>query len=105
MLELPHTPNCLVCGPNATVKKLIDYEAFCGVEEGLGADLEVSPKALKGLIDDGREMVVLDVREPFEYEIAHIEGARLIPLGELPDRLRELVRVPFEKAADKAKPY
>src|SRR6266550_5076503 len=63
-LKLRKNPNCLVCGPNATVKKLIDYEAFCGVEEGLGAELEVSPKALKGLMDEGREMVVLDVREP-----------------------------------------
>jgi hypothetical protein len=44
------------------VTKLIDYEAFCGVEEELGAEFEVAPKALKELIDDGREWVVLDVR-------------------------------------------
>jgi sulfur-carrier protein adenylyltransferase/sulfurtransferase len=89
-LKLRKNPNCLVCGPNATVKKLIDYEAFCGVEEGLGAELEVSPKALKGLIDDGREMVVLDVREPFEYEIAHLNNAKLIPLAQLAGRVNEL---------------
>src|SRR2546430_6378432 len=57
-LKLRKNPDCLVCGPNATVKQLIDYEAFCGVEEGLGEELEVSPRALKELIDDGREMVV-----------------------------------------------
>jgi len=89
-LKLRKNPNCLVCGPNATVKKLIDYEAFCGVEEGLGAELEVSPKALKELIDDGREMVVLDVREPFEYEIAHLNDAKLIPLAQLAGRVNEL---------------
>jgi adenylyltransferase/sulfurtransferase len=89
-LKLRKNPNCLVCGPNATVKKLIDYEAFCGVEEGLGAELEVSPKALKELIDNGREMVVLDVREPFEYEIAHINDAKLIPLAQLAGRVNEL---------------
>ena len=89
-LKLRKNPDCLVCGPNATVKKLIDYEAFCGVEEGLGAELEVSPKALKALIDDGREMVVLDVREPFEYEIAHINNAKLIPLAQLAGRVNEL---------------
>jgi adenylyltransferase/sulfurtransferase len=89
-LKLRKNPNCLVCGPNATVKKLIDYEAFCGVEEGLGAELEVSPKALKELIDNGREMVVLDVREPFEYEIAHLNDAKLIPLAQLAGRVNEL---------------
>jgi adenylyltransferase/sulfurtransferase len=89
-LKLRKNPDCLVCGPNATVKELIDYEAFCGVEEGLGAELEVSPKALKELIDDGREMVVLDVREPFEYEIAHINDAKLIPLAQLAGRVNEL---------------
>jgi adenylyltransferase/sulfurtransferase len=89
-LKLRKNPNCLVCGPNATVKKLIDYEAFCGVEEGLGAELEVSPKALKELIDNGREMVVLDVREPFEYEIAHLNNAKLIPLAQLAGRVNEL---------------
>jgi adenylyltransferase/sulfurtransferase len=89
-LKLRKNPNCLVCGPNATVKQLIDYEAFCGVEEGLGAELEVSPKGLKELIDDGREMVVLDVREPFEYEIAHLNNAKLIPLAQLAGRVNEL---------------
>jgi len=89
-LKLRKNPNCLVCGPNATVTKLIDYEAFCGVEEGLGEELEVSPKALKGLIDDGREVVVLDVREPFEYEIAHLNNAKLIPLAQLAGRVNEL---------------
>ena len=89
-LKLRKNPNCPVCGANPTVTKLIDYEAFCGVEEQLVAELEVSPKALKQLIDDGKDVVVVDVREPWEYEINHIEGARLIPLNELPKRVNEL---------------
>jgi sulfur-carrier protein adenylyltransferase/sulfurtransferase len=89
-LKLRKNPDCSICGPNPTVKQLIDYEAFCGVEEQLSAELEVSPKALKQLVDDGKEVVVLDVREPFEYEIAHLGDAKLIPLGELPARVNEL---------------
>ncbi len=89
-LKLRKNPNCSVCGPNPTVKQLIDYEAFCGVEEELGSELEVSPQVLKEQLDNGREMVVLDVREPFEYEIAHLSNAKLIPLGELAGRVNEL---------------
>jgi len=89
-LKLRKNPDCQVCGPNPTVTKLIDYEAFCGVEEGLGAALEVSPRALKAELDEGRDLVVLDVREPFEYEIAHIGNAKLIPLGQLPAHVNEL---------------
>jgi len=89
-LKLRKNPNCSVCGPNPTVTKLIDYEAFCGVEEGLGEELEVSPKALKEQIDNGTDVVILDVREPFEYEIAHLANAKLIPLGELAAHVNEL---------------
>ena len=89
-LKLRKNPVCSVCGPNPTVTKLIDYEAFCGVEEGLGEELEVSPKELKEEIDNGRDVVVLDVREPFEYEIAHLNNAKLIPLGQLAAHVNEL---------------
>jgi molybdopterin/thiamine biosynthesis adenylyltransferase/rhodanese-related sulfurtransferase/molybdopterin converting factor small subunit len=89
-LKLRKSPDCSVCGPNPTVKQLIDYEAFCGVEEELGAELEVSPIALKEQIDNGRDIVVLDVREPFEYEIAHLDNAKLIPLGQLAAHANEL---------------
>jgi sulfur-carrier protein adenylyltransferase/sulfurtransferase len=89
-LKLRKNPDCSICGPNPTVKELIDYEAFCGVEEKLTADLEVTPKQLAALMAAGRSVVVVDVREPWEYEINHIEGARLIPLDELPKRVNEL---------------
>jgi sulfur-carrier protein adenylyltransferase/sulfurtransferase len=89
-LKLRKNPDCKVCGPNASVKELIDYEAFCGVEEELTPDLEVTPKQLADLIAHGKSVVVVDVREPWEYEINHIDGAKLIPLNELPQRVNEL---------------
>ena len=58
---------------------------------------EISVEALKQRIDTGQPVVLLDVREPMEWDIANLEpyGARLIPMGEIPDRLGEL-----DKAAD-----
>jgi sulfur-carrier protein adenylyltransferase/sulfurtransferase len=89
-LKLRKNPECSVCGPNPTVKELIDYEAFCGVEEQLTPELEVTPKQLADLMARGRSVVLVDVREPWEYEINHIKGARLIPLEELQKRVNEL---------------
>ncbi len=89
-LKLRKNPKCSVCGPNPTVTKIIDYEAFCGVEEELSPDLEVTPKQLADLMAKGRDVVVVDVREPWEYEINHIKGSRLIPLNDLPARVNEL---------------
>ncbi len=89
-LKLRKNPNCSVCGPSPTVTKLIDYEAFCGVAEELAPDLEVTPRQLKEWIAREKDIVVVDVREPWEYEINHINGSRLIPLGELPERVNEL---------------
>ncbi|MEK0100473.1 adenylyltransferase/sulfurtransferase MoeZ, partial [Streptomyces sp. A475] len=79
-------PDCAVCGPNATVTELIDYEAFCGVvsEEAqeAAAGSTITPKQLKEWIDDGESIEIIDVREPNEYEIVSIPGARLIPKNE-----------------------
>jgi molybdopterin/thiamine biosynthesis adenylyltransferase/rhodanese-related sulfurtransferase/molybdopterin converting factor small subunit len=89
-LKLRKNPDCSVCGPHPSVTKLIDYEAFCGVAEELAPDLEVTPTQLKDWIAREKDVVVVDVREPWEYEINHIDGSRLIPLGELPERVNEL---------------
>src|SRR5438874_12712961 len=78
-LKLRKNPDCPICGPNPKIRELIDYEAFCGIEEELTSELEVSVQTLNQLIEQ-KKVVVLDVREPFEYEICHIEGSRLIPL-------------------------
>ena len=90
-LKLAKDPDCPVCGAHPTITQLIDYEAFCGIGAEPSYDgLEISAQDLKNEWSRNPELVVIDVREPREWEITHIEGARLIPLGELPDRLAEL---------------
>jgi adenylyltransferase/sulfurtransferase len=93
-LRLRKDPNCPICGPNPTVTKLIDYEQFCGIirreESEAVLDFEIGPEELKSKIDRGERVVLLDVREPHEYEICRLEGAKLIPLGQLPERVNQL---------------
>jgi adenylyltransferase/sulfurtransferase len=95
-MKLRKDPNCPVCGANPTVTELIDYQEFCGIPQQdaqVQADQvpEITVGELKGRMGNGNKVSVLDVREPHEYEVANI-GARLIPLGELPERLVELDR-------------
>ena len=91
-LELRKDPACPLCGSNPSIRELIDYEAFCGIgAEPSYEGPEISAEELKVELDrKGGELVLIDVREPHEWEIAHIEGARLIPLNQLPERLGEL---------------
>ena len=90
-LALQKDPDCPVCGEHPTVTELIDYEAFCGAGgSGLGAGAEITALELERERARRPELVLVDVREPREAEIAHIAGARLIPLRELPGRLAEL---------------
>ena len=90
-LKLEKDPDCPVCGPRPTVTALVDYEAFCGVGAEPSYDgLEVSAAELATEWKGNPDLLVLDVREPHEYEIARIEGAKLIPLSQLPDRLGDL---------------
>ena len=93
-MKLRKDPNCPVCGENPTVTELIDYQEFCGIPQAQAAEEEngvpeISVQELKRKMDDGEDINVLDVREPHEYEVANI-GVKLIPLGELPQRLAEL---------------
>jgi molybdopterin/thiamine biosynthesis adenylyltransferase/rhodanese-related sulfurtransferase len=91
-LALRKDPGCPVCGTRPTIHELIDYEAFCGITpaESFG-ELEITPRQLQQAREDGnRRLVVVDVREPHEWEIAHLEGATLVPLGQLPSRLGEI---------------
>jgi adenylyltransferase/sulfurtransferase len=90
-LALQKDPDCPVCGAHPTVMKLIDYEAFCGVgSPDSVAGVEISARELQRERARKPNLLVLDVREPREADIASIEGARLIPLRELPARLGEL---------------
>jgi adenylyltransferase/sulfurtransferase len=85
-----------VCGDNPTITELIDYDQFCGIpqaaaEEAAEAPIPtISATDLKAKLDAKEDFVLVDVREPFEYDICHIEGSKLIPLGELPSRMSEL---------------
>ena len=101
-LKLRKDADCPVCGTHPTVKKLIDYEQFCGVAPhqvaeaaaksaatGAGA-AALTSNELKAEIDRGANVVILDVREPQEYQINRIPGSILLPLGDLPKRYVEL---------------
>jgi adenylyltransferase/sulfurtransferase len=94
-LKLRKDPKCPICGDHKTVTQLIDYEQFCGITPPSqnGADLhvpEISVQELKKAQDDKKDFDLIDVREPQEYAVARIPGAKLIPLGELPKRVHEL---------------
>jgi adenylyltransferase/sulfurtransferase len=95
-LRLKKNPECPVCGANATIRELIDYNEFCGIrgQEKAPAQTnipEIQPDELKRRLDRGDDIFVLDVREPHEYQICNI-GGYLLPLGDLPKRVDELDR-------------
>jgi adenylyltransferase/sulfurtransferase len=92
-LRLRKDPGCPICGPNRTIHELIDYEAFCGIPSAaapVAGGLEITATDLEQALKDTPDLQLIDVREPHEWEICHIEGATLIPLSELPGRLAEL---------------
>ena len=87
-IALRRDPACAVCGEHPTLTKLIDYDAYCGSAAVEAGSAELSVAELEDSLGvPGR--VVLDVREPWEWEIAHIDGSRHLPLGQLPSRLGE----------------
>lgn len=96
-LTLRKDKDCPVCGDHPTVTKLIDYDVFCGITPQVKAadkgtispDLETNVENLKERLAK-KDVFLLDVREPNEFDIARIAGSTLIPLGELPKRLSEL---------------
>lgn len=97
-LKLRKNPECPVCGPNPTVTKLIDYQQFCGIVPESKEEKQVkngipqlSVKELKRRVDAGEDLFILDVREPFEYQIANI-GGKLIPQNDVPSRMNEIDR-------------
>ena len=96
-LKVRKDPDCPVCGEHPTVTQLIDYEQFCGVTPATpaaattpGAQDEAMVEELQTRLDRQESFLLLDVREPQEFEICRIPGSVLIPLGDLPARLSEL---------------
>jgi len=94
-VKLKKNPKCRVCGPNADIKELIDYEEFCGVpghdhEDGsAGSGLDITAPELSERVKVNH-LKLLDVREPHELEISALPNAVNIPLGQLASRLTEL---------------
>jgi sulfur-carrier protein adenylyltransferase/sulfurtransferase len=93
-LKLRRNPECPVCGDHPTIHELIDYQEFCGIpnqpHEPAPAEGDIDPVEVKAKIDRGDPFVLIDVREPHEYQICRIPNAKLIPLGDLPKRVNEL---------------
>jgi adenylyltransferase/sulfurtransferase len=91
-LKLRKNPDCQLCGANPTIKELIDYEEFCGlnlpVEEKVTE--EITATELNELLKNNSEVQIIDVREPHEYEIAKIPNTKLIPLGQIVNRANEI---------------
>ena len=104
-VRLRKNPDCPVCGDNPTVTELIDYEQFCGVPAhdnslytaGVNGDAlkdvpQMTPQELKQRLESGEVLDIIDVREPHEWEISNLGhlGARLIPKGQVLERMGEL---------------
>jgi adenylyltransferase/sulfurtransferase len=93
-LKLRRNPECPACGDHPSITKLIDYQEFCGIKPmstpAAGNTGVIDPVEVKEKLDRGDKFELIDVREPHEYQIARIPGARLIPLGELPKHLANL---------------
>jgi molybdopterin/thiamine biosynthesis adenylyltransferase/rhodanese-related sulfurtransferase len=97
-LKLRKNPECPVCGEHPTVTQLIDYQQFCGIAPPTSEEKavkngipQISVQELKQRIDAGDNIFVLDVREPYEYQIANL-GGTLIPMNDVPRRLDEIDR-------------
>ena len=91
-LKLKKNPDCPICGTHPTITELIDYEAFCGLNQPTTAPIleEITAAELNELIKNNPETQIIDVREPFEVEIAAIPNTKLIPLGEVVNRAKEI---------------
>jgi adenylyltransferase/sulfurtransferase len=97
-LKLRKNPECPVCGKNPTVTQLIDYQQFCGIVPDIPQESsvkngipQITVKELKRRLDAGENVQLIDVREPYEYQIAQI-GGKLIPQNDVPQRLAEIER-------------
>lgn len=96
-LKLRKNPECPICGDNRTITELIDYHQFCGMPQQAAVETtpvdvsgEIQPVEVKAKQDRGDKFVLVDVREPHEYQIAKIPGSILIPVGDVAKRLGEL---------------
>jgi len=95
-LKLKKNPDCVICGPNPRVTKLIDYEAFCGIGPEAAAPAaasgvpEITVEEFQRLRQEREDFVLVDVREPHEWAISAFPESVKIPLGQLPQNLNRL---------------
>lgn len=95
-LKLRKDPKCPVCGENPTLTELIDYEQFCGIPQAEAAEAQASQddhitvEQLRDELAVGGQLTLLDVREPYEWEIGQLPDSLEMPLGDVPDRFGEL---------------
>jgi adenylyltransferase/sulfurtransferase len=95
-VRIPRDPNCPACGTRE-ITELVDYEAFCGMPGGVmtkdnvsdGIN-EITPRELAQRLAAHEDFTLIDVREPYEWQIGHIDGAQLIPLDDIPDAIPAL---------------
>lgn len=95
-VHLKKNPHCRICSDEPEITELIDYEAFCGApwfdrqESHLASEWEIEPIELAERLQRGERIRLIDVREPHELEISHLEGAEVIPLGSLAAQMDQL---------------
>jgi len=89
-VKIRKDPTCPACGTRE-LKELIDYEQFCGIPQAAAEEpasvRDITPRELHERLQRGDNIDLVDVREPFEWEIGRIEGARLVPLNTVQDSL------------------
>ena len=101
-VQLRKNPECPVCADQPTQTELIDYEIFCGLSRGTGSPEEreeetveeIEPEALIELLGSAEPPFLVDVRDPWEWAVSSLadQGARLIPVGEIDNRIQEIPR-------------
>ncbi len=95
-LRWHRNPDCPVCGDRPTIRDLIDYDQFCGVPGRHAAAEAAAPPVVEASPEEAARLVqedgafLLDVREPWEWEVVRIPGAVLIPKGQVPERYSEI---------------
>ena len=94
--KLRKDSDCVICSDHPAIKSLIDYEEFCGlgrgeeVEKSPEEGIEISPQEVQTMLQNGRKFLLMDVREPNEFDICHIEGSKLIPQWDIKNMLNRL---------------
>ena len=92
-LEIRRDPECPACGTRE-ITELMDYDELCGdnvsAQQTPAAVTEIQPSQLAQRLERGEKLEIIDVREPYEWQIGHIPGARLVPLDRIPDEIPRL---------------